>query len=63
MITRDGMNSLKETHMTLHVPEENCNPGLEVKIIIGASGITIGGEIIKWNELEVAKLRARGCEI
>lgn len=63
MLRKDGLNGLKETCMALCVPKEHCKPGLEVNVIIGSGGIMIGGEVIEWNELEVAKLRARGCEI
>lgn len=63
MLKRDGINGNNETHLTLHVPEEHCMPGLEVKVQIRGDGIAIGGELIEWGEVEIAKLRARGCEI
>jgi hypothetical protein len=40
---------------TLHVPEEHCNPGLEVTIMTTQNGLVIGGGIITWEELETAK--------
>lgn len=63
MLTKDGLNGSKNTLWTLRVPDEHCQQGLEVKIEVGSGGISIGGQVIDWNELEVAKLRARGCEI
>jgi len=63
MLKNDGLDDMKYTHWTLLVPKEHCKPGLEVKVVAVAGGVMVGGELIKWADLEIAKLRAMGCEI
>lgn len=55
MITKEGFNSKGQTNWMLHVPEEHCKPGLKVSIFSNAKGLVIGGSVITWSELEVAK--------
>lgn len=60
MLTREGPNGQGQTFWKLHVPDEHCAPGLEVGVIATADGLMVGGDVIPWNEIEVAKLRALG---
>lgn len=55
MITREGVNKYDQTEWKLHVPDEQCFPGLEVGIFAIHSGLMIGGNLITWEELEAAK--------
>ncbi len=58
MITKEGINSKGQTNWTLHVPEEHCKAGLEVLLFSNAKGLVVGGSLITWEELGVAKERA-----
>ena len=51
-----------KTEWTVELPCGMMNPYLEIQIEAGIDCIKIGGRLIPWNELMVAKLRARGCE-
>lgn len=46
-----------KTEWTVTIPG---NPYFEIPIEADSDGIRIAGEVIHWNELEVAKLRIRG---
>lgn len=55
MITREGVNKLNQTEWKLHVPDEHCLPGLEVGIFATQEGLMIGGNVITWEELNLAR--------
>lgn len=58
-----GKNGYGETFWKLCVPDEHCSPGLEVGISAGERGVTIGGRLIKWADLDAARAKAsQGCE-
>lgn len=57
MIKQAGVNGYNETHWTLHVPDEHCQPGLEVGIICVEKGIRIGGDLIPWGQIDEARSR------
>ncbi len=59
-LRKDGRDGMGFQHWTLFVPDEHCAPGLEVRVIVGAGGISIGGETIKWHELDTARMQANG---
>lgn len=55
MISKIGMNGYKETFWRLRVPDEECSPGLEVGVTTGDRGITIGGSLIAWADIDEAR--------
>lgn len=55
MLKKDGRDQINRQHWTLFVPDEHCNPGLEVGIVATKEGIEVGGELIDWEELASAK--------
>ena len=59
MITKEGVSRKNEHVWTLHVPDEFCTPGLEVGIYATTVGLMIGGNLISWGELEIAKIEAQ----
>ena len=59
MLQKDGMNSNNQQFWKLTVPDEHCQPGLEVQIIATESGIEIGGQLIDWGQLEAARVKAQ----
>ena len=63
MLRKDGLNGAKETTYTLFVPEEHCVKGLEVNVRTSVEGMVIGGELIGWDEIDIARLRVKGYEI
>ena len=44
-----------ECFWRLFVPDEHCVSGLEVGIYATTKGIRIGGELISWDDIEIAK--------
>ena len=59
-----GKNGYGETFWKLCVPDEHCSPGLEVGISAGERGLTIGGRLLNWAELDQsrAQLHSQGGE-
>ena len=55
MLTKEESNDYGQQFWKLSVPDEHCEPGLEVTILTTSEGINIGGETISWDELEIAK--------
>jgi hypothetical protein len=58
MITKEGVNNNNETFWKLHVPDEQCQAGLEVAIVATEKGLRIGGELITWSDIETAEMLA-----
>lgn len=56
MIKQSGVNGYKETHWTLRVPDEHCQPGLEVGIVAGEKGLRLGGHLIAWEAIDAARV-------
>ena len=59
MITKEGFNNQNEHIWKLYVPDDFCVSGLEVGIYATTDGLMIGGDLISWGELEVAKREAQ----
>lgn len=55
MLTKEGVNNYGHQFWILEVPEEHCNPGLEITIHTTPKGINIGDGVITWDELDSAR--------
>lgn len=64
MITKEGFNSLNEHKWIVYRPQMVMEPGVMnsapgIMVIATERGLMIGGELIGWGELEVAKREAQ----
>ncbi|MCP5007439.1 MAG: hypothetical protein GY941_26405 [Planctomycetes bacterium] len=55
MLTKEETNDYGHQFWKLEVPEEHCEPGLEITIHTTSQGLSIGDGVISWDELESAK--------
>lgn len=50
-LEKDEKDGYGQQNWTLYVPDEHCQPGLEIGIVATGDGLKIAGELIPWDEL------------
>lgn len=64
MITKEGFNNLNEHKWVVYYPQMVMEPGVMhsaagIVVVATELGLMIGGELIGWGELEIAKREAQ----